>query len=277
MNPPPGQWIHYHLLLAHKPKSKAYLFQGSSTISVFDLETETWSQVATRTADGAPWKNYCPGKDLIRYVAEIHGNNLYVFGGAEDMLDISRNLLMALDLTTMKWRILSGTVRPEEGLKLPGLRQHAASWSCGGKFYVTLGSANRSGALVEKKPHAADTDFNYRDLWSYDIASNTWTEEKYAGNSPCLRTEVGYTFNEAWNRAIVFGGYCPSMSLFEDGQEMTFSYFGDTFAWNPETRRWAQVITRGFPTYRALADMISDPETGRTFLFGGCKSSLSTV
>lgn len=34
-------------------------------------------------------------------------------------------------------------------------------------------------------------------------------------------------------------------------------------------RSWKQVLTKGFPTYRAQSQLLVDPETGRTYLFGG--------
>jgi hypothetical protein len=38
---------------------------------------------------------------------------------------------------------------------------------------------------------------------------------------------------------------------------------------DPSTFSWKQVLTRGFPTYRAEGQILSDPQTGKTFLFGG--------
>jgi hypothetical protein len=56
-----------------------------------------------------------------------------------------------------------------------------------------------------------------------------------------------------------------------------YSYYADTFLLDgdpgPASARtsasWKHVLTRGFPTYRAQALLITDPATGRTFLFGG--------
>lgn len=33
--------------------------------------------------------------------------------------------------------------------------------------------------------------------------------------------------------------------------------------------KWKQILTRGFPTYRCQAQLTSDPDTGKTYLFGG--------
>ena len=54
------------------------------------------------------------------------------------------------------------------------------------------------------------------------------------------------------------------------GQGMKpFSYYADTFIYNHATSSWRQVLTRGFPTYRAQSHLLADPDTGKTFLVGG--------
>lgn len=52
---------------------------------------------------------------------------------------------------------------------------------------------------------------------------------------------------------------------------MRFTYYADTFILDvtSSSPRWKHVLTRGFPTYRAQAKLFVDPESGRTFLFGG--------
>jgi len=74
---------------------------------------------------------------------------------------------------------------------------------------------------------------------------------------------------------IVFGGYSPSVGTFypEQKKNFTFSYYADTFLFDSSTSNWKQVITRGFPTYRAQARMFADPTTGKMFLFGGYTNS----
>jgi hypothetical protein len=79
--------------------------------------------------------------------------------------------------------------------------------------------------------------------------------------------------NAVLNQLIVFGGYSPTIPTFYKEQNETFaySYYADTFIYDATATppKWKQVLTRGFPTYRAQAQLISDPSTGRTFLFGG--------
>ena len=73
----------------------------------------------------------------------------------------------------------------------------------------------------------------------------------------------------------MFGGYNASLPFSSPlGEQFAFSYFADTFIYDPEPADgsspiWKQVITRGFPTYRAQCAVFSDPETGKVYMFGG--------
>lgn len=78
---------------------------------------------------------------------------------------------------------------------------------------------------------------------------------------------------------VLFGGYSPSIpTTYKNEVEASgYTYYADTFVSSPSyslpsspsTPKWKQVLTRGFPTYRAQARLFSDPHTGKTFLFGG--------
>ena len=80
--------------------------------------------------------------------------------------------------------------------------------------------------------------------------------------------------NSKLNKTIMFGGYSPCLmtDMGRDGC-FDFSYYADTFVFNHTTSSWKQVLTRGFPTYRAQSHLISDPSTGKTFLVGGYTNS----
>lgn len=68
----------------------------------------------------------------------------------------------------------------------------------------------------------------------------------------------------------MFGGYAPTYPTMylDSGKMFNYSYYADTFIWSPSSCKWKQVLTHGFPTYRAQAQLVSDPETGKVFLFG---------
>ena len=79
----------------------------------------------------------------------------------------------------------------------------------------------------------------------------------------------------------LFGGYSPTLETYLEEQRKyhSFTYFGDTYIYcpsslgSPEKPKFRQVITRGFPTYRAGAHLFTDPTTGRIYLFGGYTNS----
>jgi hypothetical protein len=122
---------------------------------------------------------------------------------------------------------------------------------------------------------AIGDDFNYDDAWSWNIPKGEWRREKLGGNPPCPRQEMAYTYNPKLDKAIVFGGYSPTLpTLWSDESHLdSYNYFGDTFISYPTASesplKWKHVLTRGFPTYRARSQLISDPETGKIYLFGG--------
>lgn len=87
--------------------------------------------------------------------------------------------------------------------------------------------------------------------------------------------------NEKLGVVALFGGYSPTLEthLPEQGRHHTFTYFGDTYIYCPSSSgssarpKFKQVVTRGFPTYRAGAHLFTDPETGKIYLFGGYTNS----
>lgn len=227
----------------------AYLFTGSTTVSTFDLNHETWGSMPTSIKAGQrwPWR----ANKLSKYAMEIHNGRIYIFGGDDNSGEIGRNILMCMDLKNHEWRIISGTTTFTGGSDCPNPRKWAASWMVDELMYVTLGSADRSDARTMGKEHGGSKAHAYQDLWSFDTSTEVWRQEKMNGNTPLRRSEFGYCFNKQWNSGVVFGGYTESLPLSEGDTLLEYSYFADTFIWSAETSRWSQVITRGFPTYRA--------------------------
>lgn len=261
---------------------KAYLFVGQPDVPVFNLQTETWSTMRTTMSRGTSWARVFPGYQFEAYACVVSGNTIYYFGGVDGSKRLGRNAIVALDLTTLQWEVVSGKVEANNDPTFPGIREYPIMWTYQEKLWITLVNANRQAEWYHRTGERtwnkeASIDHTYQDLWSYDLKKKQWLDERCSGNLPCMRSEVACTFNKSWNRVVIHGGYCASL-LFNASPAWEgstgYTYFGDTFAWNPETKRWSQVITRGFPTYRAAADLFTDEQTGRTYFFGGCKSNL---
>ncbi|KAJ7184884.1 hypothetical protein C8R46DRAFT_938859 [Mycena filopes] len=274
----------------------AILFTGRPTVDVFDLKTETWSSFSTTytptaadiqagVKDGWPYpKQICQDATM-----QIAHNKLYVFGGDHGTTSIGCNLFMELDLSTRKWRRLTGYVRAPQhaDYTCPGPRKSASSWVSTDKtrFFVMFGQADRQGASFHNELHGASSAFGYEDMWSWGVKEERWRRERMSGNPPCARTEMACTYNEKLAKTIVFAGYAPSLStlVVEQGMHFEYSYFADTFVYDmthtapvsPTAEptltapKWKQVLTHGFPTYRCQAQLACDPATGRTYMYGG--------
>lgn len=255
--------------------SHAWLFFGSRTLWTFDLSRELWERRETSFPGKWPYvKN-----DLSEYAMEVHDATLYVFGGQDGRMQLGCNVFMALNLTTLTWDLISGTSEPTPTHDTPMLRVHPEAWVLPKekKLFIMYGNANRMGESLGRSgnTHGAECDYTYEDIWAFCIATRTWTREKTRGNYPCPRTEFSCAYNPRMDRTVVFGGYCGTTNTYfpERGVNFTFAYYADTYLWNPADRKWTQVLTRGFPTYRAQARMVVDKESGRSFLFGGYTNS----
>ncbi|KAJ7692453.1 hypothetical protein B0H17DRAFT_541126 [Mycena rosella] len=245
---------------------RAFVFMGLEICTaMFDTKRHKWSILQTTFVPDAqaPEWPYNP-QHLIEYTAQCVGDRLYVFGGIHKGSIIGTDLFMELNIPTGKWRRLSGTAVPRPGAVGPGPRDHCHSWV---------------GKDKDGRPFYSHA---YGDLWSWDIKAEQWTQERLRGNVPSPRAEASCTYSPALDKVIVFGGYSPSVpTWFDDIEDMVgYTYYADTFIGDlnsdSATRApiaWKQVLTRGFPTYRAEATLVTDTKTGKIFLFGGYKNT----
>lgn len=265
-------------------QDRAYLFTGKPRLLVFDLEREAWDEFPTALPGAqydAPNNWPEPADGLSRHTAQVIRDKMYVFGGSNSLSKRGRDLLLCLDFRTARWEELSGlrTVRPTAGVH-PGSRQNCISWVVDSKLYVAFGAAEQT--MKEPADGPSMLDYCYRDIWSYNVDENRWTHEKLCGNPPCRRNKAACTYNEKWNSAIVFGGVHCTLNYFDKqdppaGQLLWYSYLSDVFLWSKETQTWSIVLCRGCPPYRAFTSIVSDPETGRTFMYGGCELRIKPI
>ncbi|KAI0353841.1 hypothetical protein OH77DRAFT_1406141 [Trametes cingulata] len=260
-------------------EGKAYLFRGSSTVDYLDLEREVWGRFQTHFVNARGKREQWPySEDLTDFVAHAVNGKIYVFGGKYKR-PLGCNFFAVLDLATKTWRHLSGT---QDDLPLkpqydePGVRKNLGSWVSEkqDKIYIMYGMADRQEAAIFESEFASSDGFVYDDCWSWDIAQGKWQRERVVGNYPCPRAEMSVSYNQTTKQTIMFGGYSPALPYYVEGSQTCFgfNYFSDTFVLDhsvPGTPRWKQVITGSFPTYRAQGQLITDPATGRTYLFGG--------
>ncbi|KAK7455303.1 hypothetical protein VKT23_011176 [Stygiomarasmius scandens] len=189
------------------------------------------------------------------------------------------NLFLELDLKTKRRRRLSGTldIPVKANLTCPGPRNSSIAWADKEKdrFYVWSSIAdrdrrhNRSG-----NPHIGDESYSCDDFWRWDFKREVWRKERIEGNPSSPRGERGYTYNET-SRLIVFGGFSPAYHSWFSDQQTTYQYcyhadtfihgtFPSTASNKPPRYKWQQVLTFGFPVYRAYTQLMSDLD-----VFGG--------
>ncbi|KAJ6616607.1 hypothetical protein B0H10DRAFT_2164590 [Mycena sp. CBHHK59/15] len=161
----------------------------------------------------------------------------------------------------------------------PGPRKRTSSWVSTDKkrIFLMFGQADCEGAHFNNELHGASSAFGYEDMWSWSIEEERWRRERMSGNPPCARTQMACAYNKKLQKTIVFGGYQPMLPtiILEQNMQFKYSYFVDTFMYDMtpsptlSAPKWKQVLTHGFPTYRCQVQLACDPETGRTYLFGG--------
>lgn len=247
---------------------KAWLFIGNGELWAFDLHQEQWLY---RSIVPAIPRAKFPYDDCMidNAMVEIFEGIMYVFGGDDFVSHLGTNVLLAIDLKTMRWEHLTGTNKAAPSPMAPPMRCLAATWMVPAErmLYVLYGVVTRLQAKLHDAPYGND-DRMCEDMWSFHIDTRQWRRERLRGNPPCARAEMGFTYNPVLNRAVVYGGFSNYYSTV-DGKPHAFTYYGDTFVQDLDTKIWLQVLTRSFPSHRAQSRLIVDEDTGKTYLFGG--------
>jgi alpha-tubulin suppressor-like RCC1 family protein len=93
------------------------------------------------------------------------------------------------------------------------------------------------------------------DLWWYDPASNTWTEQTPA-SSPSVREGHSMVWDSIEQKVIMFGG--------SDG-----AYKNDLWWYDPASNTWTEQTPASSPSVREGHSMVWDPVGQRVIMFGG--------
>ena len=196
-----GVWLLWRFSIHN---NRAYLVTGKAEVDYFDLVTEEWGSVMTtykrtgadKKAGMHEW--VFPAWNILDSTQEVVGDILYLFGGTHGECIIGTNLFMQLDLKTMKWTRLSGTLRPGEiaDYSCPGPRKTPSSWVDRDqeRMYLIFGECDRSAGISKGDRHAAAHGYAYEDFWSWDIKAKEWRMERLTGNVPCPRSEAACTY-----------------------------------------------------------------------------------
>ncbi|KAH8823442.1 hypothetical protein DL96DRAFT_1617564 [Flagelloscypha sp. PMI_526] len=270
-------------------RNKAWLITGGKRVHYFDLASKKWDTLLTsfkpsRTDRDAgvvdwPW-SYNARQGLRSATVQSANGKLYVFGGYHNSSHMGTNLFMELDLDTKTWKRLAGKADCSPDYSGPSPRVFPCSWinKDETKFFVAFGSIDRPAGMLDKPRHPAFALDGHTpwDFWSWEFSTQTWTRERWTGNCPSPRSENSCVYNPVLDKVFAWGGYNPDLpSDLPNSSGFAFSYFADTFVYgsvddsSSSPSSWRHVLTRGFPTPRAQGELIVDPDTGKTFLFGG--------
>jgi hypothetical protein len=151
----------------------------------FDLETDTWTELQ---ADDGPGVR-------IMHTMEVSGDTLYFYGGNTSPNGLSyshQRDLWSLDLVNLVWTQLE--VRADAGYRL----FHTSTISADGSTIYVYGGGD-NGAYVGPF---------YDDLWSYDVASGSWTELHSGGTgAPDGRIAANLVSDDARGRLLLWAGH----------------------------------------------------------------------
>jgi N-acetylneuraminic acid mutarotase len=97
------------------------------------------------------------------------------------------------------------------------------------------------------------------DLWTYDLAANTWTELEPAGAVPSARVGHSMTYDPESGKILLFGG-----------MDETNGNLNDLWVYDPAANTWTELEPAGeVPLARDAHAMAYNPESGKIILFGG--------
>ncbi|KAF8965607.1 hypothetical protein BDZ97DRAFT_1811485 [Flammula alnicola] len=281
-----GEWINWTFAIRD---DKAYLFNGRDRVHFFDLGQETWGSALTSGLSSCLREIQEPNSQRITYqnightTQQVVGDRLYVFGGSHERCVTGCNIFLQLNLKTFEWRRLSGTLTPGSisDYSCPGPRVSACSWVDDEeqRLYIFGGQCDLAAGLRAGEPHGRQQAHAYRDFWSWDLKNEQWRMERLFGNVPCGRSNAASTYNQTIGSNIIFSGINSNLSSRFGQVIFSCAYLADTFMYIPgppdpltgkrKTGKWKQVLTRGFPTYRQKATLLTDQGTGKMYLYGG--------
>jgi N-acetylneuraminic acid mutarotase len=188
----------------------AVLFGGSSSATVF---ADTWEfHYDTNTWTNLNALNSPPPLTGQGMVYDPDLDKVILFGGASDALTPTSMQTWSYNYASNSWTALN-TSNPPPPRAVPGMAYDPV-------HYKMILFGGRSGF-----PPAGDS---MGDCWSYDPASNTWTNLNPA-SAPTAREAMGMVWVPGWNRVLLFGshnGGVPGFSLTKPGPTTRIPTYG---------------------------------------------------
>jgi N-acetylneuraminic acid mutarotase len=224
--------------LAYDPAGgKVILFGGRDAEDyvdtwAFDPGTDTWTLL--NPGGRRPWARH--GHAMVY---DPSRGRIILFGGTSMAgLLIGLNDLWIYDPAANTWTMLTPS-----GDVPPGRSGHAMAYDPVTRKVILFGGSAQSQYLG--------------DTWTYDPASNSWTQINPLGDRPSARYAASLVFDPGLNKLLLFGG--------RDANDLN-----DIWAFDPATKTWTRLNPVGdVPPPRYHNGMVYDTQAGRTILFGG--------
>ena len=98
---------------------------------------------------------------------------------------------------------------------------------------------------------------HYDDTWTYDVASNTWTQQNPT-TKPSARDNHAMAYDSTNNKVVLFGG-----------KDSSFNNIDETWTYDTSTDTWTQQNPTTKPSARCIHAMAYDSANDKVVLFGG--------
>jgi len=229
-----------HTVVFDSARRRLVVFGGQasgffSDVWAFNISSSSWQQLSADNA--GPNRRY--GHSAIYETARDRMVISHGFTNAGRFDDT-----WAFDFTANSWRDIS----PSGARPLRRCLHHAAYDAERGQMYLYGGCSSGAGPCPQG------------DLWSFDLASNRWTE-RTPGSSPPPREHYGMAFDAVRGKLVVFGGSGSGL-------------LNDTWEFDPRSGAWRQALIAGTaPSPRHRHQAVYAPDRGVIYFFGGSTSA----
>ena len=185
-----------------------------------------------------------PDYPLRRYghkmVYNPEDRSIYLFGGEmEYQFDEPLKYLWEYEYDSNAWRVIPTTLSPcprfNHGMVYDPINQQI----------ILFG-----GVEIQNYNRLSDT-------WVFNFTTNQWSELN-TSNSPPVRSDMSYYYDEVLEALIIFGGYTQNDQL-----------LNDTWCFYTQNNSWVEVNTVNTPIARYGHHMIYDPVNQVGLMFGG--------
>ncbi|MBX3064873.1 MAG: hypothetical protein KF726_17960 [Anaerolineae bacterium] len=199
------------------------------TVHAQAAPSSRWQQIVTENAPA-------PRHDHVLIAAGESGK-LMLFGGRTNNGTIYDDTWL-FDVNVNAWREIMTAVAPQARFGA------AAAWDTT-RERILLFAGQASGL--------------FNDVWSFDLATETWTRLETQGTAPIARYGTSAVFDPQLDRLIISHGFAAGR-------------FDDTFALDLKTSLWSDISPTIRPLKRCLHEAAYATSTGTMILFGGCSS-----